>query len=186
MPSSVDRRWHELSHAAGLSGEDVGLNRFEPQHFYLLGGRLAAVPRGDGVSSVTAVRARVISEAAAASPSPPLPTLIRMLNNTYHPTRLSVIAPPGMDADILEVIAHDGRQFRDTSTPGGESRPLRDLGQPLRTSSLGFGSAERYEVLLVPRATPAAGQRYQLSVQWFHWVTGRPMAARTIPVTLIR
>ena len=26
------------NHAAGLSGEDVGLNRFEPKHFYLLGG----------------------------------------------------------------------------------------------------------------------------------------------------
>ena len=29
-------------------------------------------------------------------------------------------------APILEVIAHDGRQFRDTSVTGGWAPPLRD------------------------------------------------------------
>ncbi|MCQ6270846.1 hypothetical protein M8J71_10170 [Pseudarthrobacter sp. R1] len=37
-PYSIDPRWHELNHAAVLSGDDAGLNRFDPKHFVLLGG----------------------------------------------------------------------------------------------------------------------------------------------------
>ncbi|MDQ0619635.1 hypothetical protein [Arthrobacter globiformis] len=30
VPYSLDPRWHELNHAAGLSGDDAGLDKFEP------------------------------------------------------------------------------------------------------------------------------------------------------------
>jgi hypothetical protein len=48
-PYSIDPRWHTLDHAAGLSGEDVGLNRFEPKHFFILGGPVASRPLGDDI-----------------------------------------------------------------------------------------------------------------------------------------
>ena len=172
VPYAVDPRWHRLSHAAGLSGEDVGLNRFEPRHFYLLGGRLAGMPRGDGVSAVTELRGRVTTGLEGS----PLPTLLRVLNGGYHPSRLRMTDASGTTpAPILQVIAHDGRQFRNTSNPAGASPPLR-----IMTSMLGFGAAERYELLLVP---PTAGQ-YRLHVDWFHWVTGRLLATRSVPVVI--
>ena len=176
VPYALDPRWHDMEHAAGLSGEDVGLNRFEPRHFYLLGGQLATPRRGDGVSSVTGISARVITPQAAASSTPPLPTLLRVLNGGYHLTRLRATTRAGAPARILEVIAHDGRQFRDTSVPGAASRPLR-----IRTSMLGFGAAERYELLLAPEVA----DDYVLHVDWIHWVRGDVMATRSIPVTLI-
>ena len=176
VPYAVDPRWHELGHAAGLSGEDVGLNRFDPKHFYLLGGQLDAIPRGDGVTALAEVRARV----SDGRPGSPLPTLLRILNSSYHPTRLRLTDAAGTRARILEVIAHDGRQFRDTSVPGGVSRPLRDLGRPILTDTLGFGAAERYELLLVPLA---AG-RYTLHVDFLHWVTGKLLGTRSVPVVV--
>ena len=177
VPYAVDPRWHGLNHAAGLSGEDVGLNRFEPRHFYLLGGQLDSIPRGDGVSSLTALTARVTD---GRTPGAPLPTLLRILTGGYHPTRLRFTDASGrVPAPIAEVIAHDGRQYRDTSVPTRPSRPLRDLGRPIILSTLAFGAAERYEVLLVPTQEG----RYLVHVDWIHWVTGRVMGTRTIPVT---
>jgi plastocyanin len=177
VPYAVDPRWHTLEHAAGLSGEDVGLNRFEPTNFYLLGGLLAAPPTGqEGVSTVTAVTARVTD----GGPSSPLPTLLRLLNAGYHPTRLQFFDPAGRPAAIGEVIGHDGRQYRDTSSPNGASPPLRDVGRRILSSALAFGAAERYEILL----TPSVPGRYTIRVDFIHWVTGRILGTKTIPLTV--
>jgi hypothetical protein len=80
---------------------------------------------------------------------------------------------------IGEVIAHDGRQYRDTISPTRPSRPLRDLGRAIITPTLAFGAAERYELLLVPKT---AG-RYTMSIEWIHWVTGAVMSRQSIPIT---
>ncbi len=173
---AVDPRWHQLDHAAGLSGEDVGLNRFEPEHFYLLGGQLAARGRDRAVSIATGVKARVTDGRAGA----PLATLLRLVQASYHPTVLRFTDAAGNPAMICEVLAHDGRQFRDTSQPAGPSRPMRDVGRPIITSVLAMGAAEKYDVLLVPRS---AG-KYKLEVDWIHWVTRRVMGRQSIPITV--
>lgn len=90
-PYAVDPRWHELGHNAGLSGEDVGLNRFEPKHFYVLGFPGSPEP----VHVATEVTARTGQ-----------PILIRLLNGTYIPVEVSF---GGLTADV---IASDGRPFR--------------------------------------------------------------------------
>jgi hypothetical protein len=176
VPYAVDPRWHTLEHAAGLSGEDVGLNRFEPKHFYLLGGQLATAPRGDGVSALASLTARVTD----GGPTSPLPTLLRMLNAGYHPTRLQFLDAAGRPAQIGEVIAHDGRQYRDTSVPKAPSPPLRDVGRRILVSALAFGAAERYEILVVP----SAPGRYTVRFDWIHWITGKVMGTRSIPLTV--
>jgi hypothetical protein len=70
---------------------------------------------------------------------------------------------------LAEIIAHDGRPFRDTALSTGTSRPPRDEGNPLLTSALQSGAAERYDMLLHP---PTVGQ-YTVHFDWFHWVPGR-------------
>jgi len=174
IPYAVDPRWHRLGHAAGLAGEDVGLNRFEPDHFYLLGGQLASSRSPGDVAVLTGLTARVTD----GRPGSPLPTLLRVLNGGYHPTMLRFTDTSGAPARIAEVISHDGRQFRDTSRPGEPSRPLRDTGHPIVTAMVAFGAAERYELLLVP-TVPG---RYVAHVDWTHWVTGKLLGTRSVPI----
>ena len=172
VPYAVDPRWHQLSHAAGLSGEDVGLNRFEPRHFYVLGGNLSQPARAGGVQIATEVRANAVSSGKA-------PSLLRVINGTYCPTRVRFTKADGLTpAPIAELIAHDGRPLRDTSDPVALSRPLRSLGRPILTDRLAFGSAERYDLLLLP---PQAGQ-FKVHMDWNDWVTGKLLATRTLPL----
>ncbi|WP_216699855.1 multicopper oxidase domain-containing protein [Arthrobacter sp. H5] len=173
IPYSVDPRWHEMDHAAGLSGEDVGLNRYEPKHFYLLGGELARLPGGrEKVWNLQSIRANVEG-------GPRKPTLLRTLNANYLPTHMYFTDLDGVELKMAELIAHDGRAYRDTSHPGMPSPPCIDAGYPLTTGRLAFGAAERYDLLLRP---PAPGQ-YLLRVEWEHWITGEILGTRTIPIT---
>ena len=169
-PYAVDPRWHELSHAAGLSGEDVGLNRFDPKFFYVLGGPLAGPRPTADVLAPTQLRVN--------TPDTGHPTLLRMVDLNYFPSRAVFTDASGRPARMAELIAHDGRPFRDTSSPGAPSPPVRDAGHPLLTDAIAFGAAERYDVLLHP---PSAGT-FVVSIQFLHWATGRVLATRSVPL----
>jgi FtsP/CotA-like multicopper oxidase with cupredoxin domain len=176
VPYSVDPRWHELNHAAGLSGEDVRLNRFVPKHFYLLGGELARRPNRDGVWGLRRMRANV---AGSRYPSGELrrPTLLRIIDGNYFPTAITFTDATGLTpVPMAELLSHDGRPFRDTSNPTGPALPLSGR---LRTAKLAFGAAERYDVLLHP---PQAG-KYLLTLQWEDWITRRVLATRQVEIT---
>jgi FtsP/CotA-like multicopper oxidase with cupredoxin domain len=157
VPYSIDPRWHTLGHAAGLDGADVGLNRFVPSHFYLLGGNLNA-PNGEQVKSFDGLTARLDGP----------PTLLRVLNANYFPTVVSVT---GVD---LEVISHDGRPFRNTSVV--PSPPVS-----ARTRKLAFGAAERYDCLV----RPSSRGTFTLQVDWVDWISGKVVGTRTTPITVI-
>ena len=171
VPYSVDPRWHELNHAAGLSGDDAGLDRFEPKHFYLLGGELAPAPTKEGPIFLTRIRARISNGGTVK------PTLLRLLNANYFPVNAYFTDSAGKRVAMAELIAHDGRPLRNTSSPAGPARPISDTG-PLRTSIINFGAAERYDMLLRP---PAAGD-YKLTVDLLDWITGKVLHTRQIPV----
>ncbi len=169
MPYAVDPRWHELGHNAGLSGEDVGLNRFEPTHFYVLGGNLSQPTSGE-VSAATEIR--------AASRGAGHPSLVRVLNGSYFPCRITFDTPTGAPARIAELISHDGRAIRDTSKRTGASPPVRAVGNRLLTSTMAFGAAERYDLLLDP---PTPGT-YKVHIDFLHWVHRGVLARRTLPL----
>lgn len=163
VPYSIDPRWHTLNHAAGLDGEDVGLERFEPEHFYVLGGNLS-VPRAPGVKTL---------DVAFATVPPDRPALVRMLNANYFP--IVVEFEGGLRG---EIIAHDGRPFRNTSvTP---SPPVA-----LLATRLAFGAAERYDVRLRPPDGAQPGDTFHMTVKWIHWVRGNVIAERTVEVRVI-
>jgi hypothetical protein len=169
-PYSVDPRWHTLSHAAGLSGEDVGLNRFDPKFFYMLGGPLNGPrPTADVVAP---------SQLRVNTKDTGHPTLLRMVNFNYYPSRAVFTDTSGNRVEMAEIISHDGRAFRDTSNPNAPSPPIRDAGYPLRTHTVAFGAAERYDLLLHP---PRAGT-FMLSFQFLHWATQKVLATRTVPL----
>jgi FtsP/CotA-like multicopper oxidase with cupredoxin domain len=169
----VDPRWHEMNHAAGLSGEDAGLDRFEPKHLYLMGGELARGPQEEGPWQLTAIRANAPGSARK-------PTLVRLLNGSYFPVNMSFTDVAGAPVAMAELIAHDGRPYRDTSDSQGSSPPFGETNSPLRTSLLNFGAAERFDVLLRP---PAPG-KYLLTVDLLDWITGKVHLTRVIPVTV--
>ncbi len=171
VPYSVDPRWHELNHAAGLSGDDAGLDRFQPKHFYLLGGELASTARKEGPAILTRIRARIPNGSVK-------PTLLRLLNANYFPVNAYFTNAGNERVPMAELISHDGRPFRDTSSPSGPARPVSETG-PLRTSLINFGAAERYDMLLRP---PAAGN-YTLTVDLLDWITQKVLHTRKIPVT---
>ena len=173
FPFAVDPRWHLLDHAAGLSGEDVGLNRFEPKKFYVLGGALNG-PRSPG--DVDFPKQLIVNAPGK------WPTLLRVLNANYLPTRVTFTTAAGVKLKMAELIAHDGRAFRDTSSPTGRSRPVREVigdgPNPFLTDMLEFGAAERYDMLLRP---PTTGT-FLAKFQWFNWVTKKVIATRTVPL----
>jgi hypothetical protein len=172
LPYSVDPRWHDLNHAAGLSGEDVGLNRFNPRHYYLLGGTIANRPRGDRVWSLSSMRANVAGGTRR-------PTLIRMVNADYFPTRTRFTDANNVPVPMAELIGHDGRPFWHTTNPTGPAIPVWTTQNRLLTSLVKSGAAEKYDLLLRP---PAPGQ-YRIHIDFVHWITGQVQATRTINVT---
>jgi len=171
-PYSIDPRWHTLNHAAGLSGDDAGLNRFEPKHFLLLGGTIPARPRGDRVWAISGMTANVVGGDRQ-------PTLVRMVNVDYFPTRTRFLDAAGRPVRMAELVAHDGRPFWTTPSPTAPAVHPSVAGQPLLTSVIRSGAAEKFDVLLRP---PAPG-RYTIAVDFIHWLTGRVQATRSVQVT---
>ena len=151
MTWAADPRWHTMNHGAGLDGEDVGLNRFEPTNFYLLGGNLNTPPKTVGVHAV--------GDILATKPGSGPPGLLRLNNASYFPTIIRFGS--GKKDDLkAEVFAHDGRPLRDTSKnaePAGvgvDVRPGVRRGRALRRAAAPAG---RCASRATPSRSPSSG-----------------------------
>jgi FtsP/CotA-like multicopper oxidase with cupredoxin domain len=153
----IDPEKHELNHAAGLDGEDDGLNLWKPRYFHITG---AFHP-----DSLTSPRAAVIT-------APGATILARVINGGYFPQRWTF---GGLQA---EVIASDGRPFGTFATDD----PPFDISSPqsFRTGELLVGSAERYDCLL----RPTVPGRYVVRVEHLDWITGEVVGIAETTVTV--
>jgi hypothetical protein len=149
-PITIEKRWHKLNHAAGMCGEDAGLNVLKPDYFIINDQGQAK----DG-SPITAPNVAVKAKAGQN-------ILIRTIHAAYVP-----ITYDFGSLDPL-VIENDGRPFRtqmDLSgiAPKGDLLAIPWSQFPTQTTS----PAERWS-FLIPNASPGV---YPVELRFHNWIT---------------
>lgn len=143
----VDPRWHNFDHAAGLCGDDVGLDRFNPQYF-LCTGVPSNLSLQDGRTVASVFRNRS--------------ALLRILNASYSTLRVTF----PFKCYIAEA---DGRPLRWNPVRGCYSRPkVIEAGQ-----SITLTPAQRRGII-VRHADLVPGTSYEVEAEFLHWVTNQP------------
>jgi len=150
-PITIEKRWHDLNHAAGMCGEDAGLNVLKPDYFIINDQGQAA----DG-SPITADHVAIKAKVGQN-------ILIRTIHAAYVPITYDF---GSLDPLIIE---NDGRPFRtemDLSglTPKGEMIGIPWSQTPQRTSP-----AERWS-FLIKATTPGV---YPVELRFHHWITDK-------------
>lgn len=139
----VDPRWHKLDHNAGMCGDDVGLDKFNPTYFLING-----VHNG-----ITQTDKRTVTTTQAGKN-----VLVRLANASY--SRLYITLP--VDAWIVEV---DGRPLRANRAKGAFAAP-RKLAANTR---LEVAVAQRYSLWIpnIPRGD------HRITSNFHHWINNK-------------
>lgn len=183
---SVDPRWHELDHAAGLDGKDVGLNRFEPKYFLING--VPQAPNLDPRSKTrTDPRVAILNTKLASFPSltkfyaatpadPQRGILLRLINAHYYPQIVDFGKLDGV------IIASDGSPFP-TTKRDTQNRPVVDLSatdgrlevglEQLPGGRLQMSPFERYDVMVLPTAVGV----FPITFMYCNWISGKIVSA---------
>jgi FtsP/CotA-like multicopper oxidase with cupredoxin domain len=144
----VDPRWHGLNQAAGLCGEDVGLNIFKPKYFFVSGAQKrvsgsSPAPITDNRVAITARKGQRI--------------LIRMICASYSVVGVKIA---GIKS---ELIAVDGHAIASPDRPWSSAKTIDAGGE------LTMPSASRHD-LWIDTSTLTPGV-YPVEFKWYDWVT---------------
>jgi FtsP/CotA-like multicopper oxidase with cupredoxin domain len=153
-PFAVDPRWHQLNHAAGMCGEDAGLNIHQPKYFLI--NDQPQTPDGAPISAPNvAVRAKAGQT-----------ILIRTINASYVPITFEF--GNGLDPLMIET---DGRPIRTKMDLSGISpdRAGDLVAVPWSQTSGRSSAAERYG-FLIKNASPGV---YPVEMRWHNWITDK-------------
>jgi plastocyanin len=196
-PFELDPRWHELSHAAGLDGENVGLHDFDPKYFLV---NVAKGPSGPAANRA----ARPMHGDSVTIPRPGLSAgeirvpagrrvLIRLLNGGYYPVQLELDRRFVRDGGHW--IASDAERF-------AESIPSQGVASKDTFRTLPFGynvfgpllddPGDRYDAHLASVAerdaflftAPKEKGPYEARVRFFNWIGGAPEGTVDIPLVV--
>lgn len=166
VPYAVDPRWHTLNHAAGLCGDDVGLNNFQPKHFGISG--LFQVNGNDPAAE--GLVDPITDPAVAITAHSGEPILIRLLNGQYFPVQIQFGPPQG--PLTVEAVASDGRPLLDTANFSGKRGTALPLALAATDNLPLLTPAERYDLLLNTEANPVPAGVYTVTLEFVHWITG--------------
>jgi FtsP/CotA-like multicopper oxidase with cupredoxin domain len=176
VPYSIDPRWHNLNHAAGLCGEDVGLNRFEPKYFGISGQFQKF--GNDTVAVFDPATPPITDSSVAITAKSGEPILIRLLNGQYFPVEVDF---PGLS---VQVVSSDGRALLDSTGYSGARGTAQPLAQGLTDTLPAITPAERYDLILNSAANPAPAGVYDVAVRFLHWLTGDQVGVARTRITI--
>jgi FtsP/CotA-like multicopper oxidase with cupredoxin domain len=182
VPYSIDPRWHTLDHAAGLCGEDVGLNRFEPKYFGISG--KFQTFGNDPVAVFDPATPPITDPSVAITAKSGEPILIRLLNGQYFPIELEFGGPPPAPPLLVEAVSSDGRALLDTANYSGRRGTASPLALALKDSFPAITPAERYDLILNSAARPVTPGVYGVTVRFLHWISGDQVGVARTRITI--
>jgi FtsP/CotA-like multicopper oxidase with cupredoxin domain len=180
---AVDPAWHELNHAAGVCGEDVGLNRFEPQYFTI--GRFSQDPNGPPITGDAPTGSAIVDDPEVGDRNrQPIAVeatigdsvLIRAINATYFPVELDF----GQLNSEIRIIEFDGRAPREGIDFTGRGEGVRPVSRPWSSHPRRMAPAERYGLLFQPRLRGT----FPVTATYRHWVTNQVVGTVRTTITV--
>lgn len=139
----MDPRWHTLNQAAGLCGEDVGLNIFKPKYFLVNG---VSKPVNGKFAAPVAITARQGQK-----------VLIRLLNASYSVLGVRLKT---LDSEIISV---DGHALASPERPWSSVKPVA------KDTEILLNSAMRHDMWLDLTGVPKG--EHKIEFRYYDWIT---------------